>query len=161
MNRYTSWFLLSVLLLAASVPASAKANMHAKYKVVELKHPTKADDIDLSANFLNYLYDGLRKELDNKGIFGTVIEDGDTISDTDAASAVVLECKIVEYRHGFMAVPRVIVEVKLSNRGDHKVIQQFTSKELSIQSSASNSPDNVRGKWTAYNLAKEIQRYLK
>jgi hypothetical protein len=42
------------------------------------------------------------------GIFGTVIEDGGTISDADAARAVVLECKVTEFRHGFMVIPCVV-----------------------------------------------------
>ena len=160
MKRTDAWLILAALLFTASVMASAKENAPAKFTVVEVKRLTKADGIDLSAEFMNYLYDDLRKELANKGIFGTVVEDGGAISDGDAASAVVLECKITELQHGFASSPTVIVEVTLSSRGDHKVIQQFTSKKISIQSSASKSPDNVRGKWTAYNLAKEIQRNL-
>jgi hypothetical protein len=161
MRRYFSWLILIALLLTASGMAAAKGNDQAKYKVVEVKHPTKADGIDLSAEFLNYLYDDLRKELANKGIFGTVVEEGGAISDADAATAVVLECKITELQRGFASSPSVIVEVTLSNRGDRKVIQQFTIKKISIQSSASKSPDNVRGKWTAYNLANEIKRNMK
>ena len=141
--------------------AAAKENAPAKYNAVEVKHLTKADSVDLSAEFLNYLYDDLRKELANKGIFGTMVEEGGTISDPDAANAVVLECKITEYHHGFMVFPYVIVDVTLSNRGDHKVIRQFTNSKISVSSDATNHPDKVKAKWTAYNLAAEIKHNLK
>lgn len=161
MRRSASWLILVVLLFTVSLLTASKGNAQAKYKVVEVKHLTTADGIDLSAEFMNYLYDDLRKELSNKGIFGTVLEEGGTISDTDAANAVVLECKITEYHHGFMVSPYVIVEVTLSNRGDHKVIQQFTSKKVSVSSDATNHPDKVKAKWTGYNLANEIKHNLK
>jgi hypothetical protein len=161
MKRSVPWLILAALLFTASVMAAAKENAPAKYNAVEVKHLTKADSVDLSDEYMNSSYEELLKRLAGKGIFGTVVEDGGTISDADAASAVVLECKITEFHHGFASVPYVIVDVTLSSRGDRKVIRQFTNSKIPISSNFGKESDKVKARWTAFNLADEIKRNLK
>ncbi|MGO8757312.1 MAG: hypothetical protein ACLQG3_04235 [Terracidiphilus sp.] len=161
MKRYTSWFVLSALLLAASALTAAKEKDQAKYKVVEVKHLTKADNVSLSADYLNLAYDDLREELAKQGVFGTVVADGGTISDADAADAVVLDCKITDYKTGVLMPPYIVVDVTLSSRGDHKAIQQFTTGKLPLNNGGRVSPDDVKAKNTGRFLAQEIKRNLK
>ena len=156
MRRYFSWLILVALLFTASVLTAAKGNDQPKYKVVEVKHLTKADSVDMSTEYLNGVYDGLREELVKKRIFGTVVEDGGTISANDAANAVVLECKITEYHHGFYVIPNAFVEVTLSNRSDHTVIQQFRSKKFGVEPGQTSSV----GKLTGNMMADEIKHNL-
>jgi len=73
MKRYTSWLILVTLLFAVSVLAASKGNDQAKYKVVEVKHLTKAEGIDVPAEYLNGAYDRLRQDLAKMGIFATVV----------------------------------------------------------------------------------------
>jgi hypothetical protein len=146
--------ILAALLLTASVMAAAKESAPAKYNAVEVKHLTKADGIDLPAEYLNGAYDRLREDLAKTGLFGTVVEDGGAISDP---GAVVLECKVIKFHSNGMTGGHVQVEVTLLSRGDHKLIQQFTTKEM----------DTNNGSWshkswvTGHYLAEEIKRNLK
>jgi hypothetical protein len=57
MKRHASWLILVALLFTASVMTAAKGNDQVKYKVVELRHLTKADSVDLSAEYLKDSYD--------------------------------------------------------------------------------------------------------
>src|ERR1039458_1080194 len=134
MKRSASWLILVALLFTVSLLTVSKGNAQAKYNVVEVKHLTKADSVDLPAKSLNDSYDKLREDLAMKGIFGTVVEDGGTISDADAANAVVLECKIIKFSKTRL-LGQVQVEVTLLSHGDHKLIQQFTTQELPINCS--------------------------
>jgi hypothetical protein len=157
MKRSTSWLILVALLITVSVLTAANANAQAKYKVVEVKHLTKADGVNLSAETLNDIYDKLREDLATKGIFGAVVEDGGTISDADAANAVVLECKIIKFSKDSLAIGEVQEEVILLSRGDHKLIQQFTTVEMPV------NIDNwgIMARATGHYLAEAIRRFLK
>jgi hypothetical protein len=154
MKRYVSWLVLAALLFTASIMAAAKENAPAKYNVVEVKHLTKADGIDVPTEYLNGAYDRLREDLAKSGIFGTVDEDGGAVSDP---GAVVLECKIINFHNTKVAVGRVQFDVTLLSRGDHKLIQQFTTKELPIN--GGNWSNKARA--TGANLANEIKHNLK
>jgi hypothetical protein len=160
MKHSFPWLILVVLLFTASLLASAKENAPAKYNAVEVKHLTKADGIDLPAEYLNGAYDSLREELVKRGVFGTVVEDGGTIADADAASAVVLECKITKF-HGQLLgnLAYVVAEVTLSNRSDHKLIMQFTIPDHYIQVKGdlgNKAKDTGEGLayWIKHNLKK-------
>jgi hypothetical protein len=134
--------------------AAAKENAPAKYTVVEVKHLTVADGIDLPAEYLNGTYDKLREELAKKGIFGTVAEEGGAISDP---GAVVLECKIVKFHSNGMTGGHVQVEVTLLSRGDRKLIQQFITQEMQTNGGNWGNKSRVTGHY----LAEEIKRNLR
>jgi hypothetical protein len=157
MRRYASWLILVTLLFAVSVLTAAKGNAQAKYKVVEVRRLTKAGGVDLPAQTLNDIHDKLREDLAIKGIFGAVVEDGGTISDADAANAVVLECKIIKFSKDSSAIGEVQVEVTLSSRGDHKQIQQFTTPELPVNC----TNWGIMARATGHYLAEAIKRNLK
>ena len=156
MKRYTSWLILVTLLFAVSVLAASQGNDQAKYKVVEVKHLTKAEGIDVPAEYLNGAYDRLRQDLAKMGIFATVVEDGSTIADSNA---VVLECKIIKFHDSgaFGSPGHAQFEVTLSSRGDHRQIQQFITREVAIN--GGNWGNKARA--TGANLAGEIKRNLK
>jgi hypothetical protein len=157
MKRYVLWSILVALLFAASLPAVAKENAKPKYNIVEVKHLTNAEITDLPADYLTWTYDRLREDLAKTGIFGKVVEDGGAISDTDAANAVVLECKIVKFRDTRLAVGEVQAEVTLRSRGDHKLLQQFITKGVPINGGGWSNKARASG----HNLAEEIKRNLK
>jgi hypothetical protein len=154
MKHTASWLILIILLLTASVIAAAKENAPAKYSAVEVKHLTKADGIDLPAEYLNGAYDRLREDLAKTGVFGTVVEDGGAISDP---GAVVLVCKVIKFHSNGMTGGHVQVEVTLLNRGDHKLIQQFTTQEMQTNGGNWGNKSRVTGHY----LAEEIKRNLK
>jgi len=79
MRRFVPIALLLGLIVAVA-GLSAK-DTQPKYKTAEVKHLTKADDVDLSQDYLNYAYDHLREELQKTKLFGAVVEDGGTVAD--------------------------------------------------------------------------------
>ena len=157
MKRSASWLILVALLVTVSLLTALKGYAQAKYKVVEVKHLTKADGVNLSAKTLNDIYDKLREDLAMKGIFGTVVEDGGTISDADAANAVVLECKIIKFSKDSSTIGEVQFEVALLSRGDHKLIQQFTTVEIPVNI----TNWDIMARATGHYLAEAIRRFLK
>jgi hypothetical protein len=154
MRRFFSWFILASLLFTALVLTAGKGNDQPKYKVVEVKHLTVAEGVSVKDKYLNDSYDYLREDLAKTGIFETVVEDGGTIPDVDAASAVVLECKIIKFSNGMG--PYFVAEVTLSSRVDHKVIKQFTTHELTLNVSGSS-----RAKDIGRGIVWEIKRNMK
>jgi len=150
-----------LLLFTVSLLMSAPAYGQAKYPVVEVKHLTKADSVDLSADYLKLSYDNLREELAKKGPFGKVVGDGETIADSDAANAALLECNIVEFKHGGLMPPTVLVDIKLSNRADHKVIQQVTGRKIPLNNGGRVPNDETKAKFTGRFLAAQIEHDLK
>ena len=157
MKRSASWLILVALLITASLLTAPRGYAQARYKVVEVKHLTKADGVNLSAKTLNDIYDKLREDLATKGVFGTVVEDGGTISDADAANAVVLECKIIKFSKDSSAIGEVQEEVTLLNRSDHKQIQQFTTVEMPVNI----ANWEIMARATGHYLAEAIRRNLK
>jgi len=154
MKHYAWWLVLATLLFAASVATPSKGIAQAKYKVVEVKHLTKADGIDLPDEYLRGTYDNLREQLARKGIFSALVEDGGTISDP---GAVVLECKIVKFHSNGLTGGHVQVEVTLSSREGHKTIQQFVTQEMQTNGGSWGHKAQVTGHY----LADEIKRNLK
>ncbi len=157
MNRSVLWLAPLALLFTVSVLTATKGNAQAKYKIVEVKHLTTASDISVPAEYLHGSYDSLRAELAKKGIFGTVVEDGAPISDADAAAAAVLECKIVKFHNNSLEGGHVQVEVTLSSRAGHQLIQQFVTPEMPTNGGSWSHKAMVTG----HDLADQIKRNLR
>lgn len=126
MRRVVPVALLLVLLVAVA-GLSAK-DSQPKYKTAEVKHLTKADDVDLSQDYLNYAYDHLQEELQKTKLFGAVVEDGGMVADADAADSIIVECKVTDYSKGHITVSSGHMEITISRRSDHTVLQHLTLK---------------------------------
>lgn len=161
MRRCACYVIVVVLVFAVSLVMASRASAQAKYPLVEVKHLTKADNVDLSAEYLALSYDDLREQLAKKGPFGKVVGDSQQVADADAAGAVVLECNIVEFKHGGLMPPYVVVDVKLSNRADHGVIKQFTSRKIPLNNGGHVPSDEVKARNTGRFLAAELEHDLK
>ena len=157
MKRSFSWLIPAALLFTFSTLTPSGGNAQTKYKVVEVKHLTTADDVSAPAEYLNVSYDSLREELAKVGIFGTVVGDGGTISDADAADAVVLECKVIKLHNNSLEGGHVQIGVTLLSRGSRKPIRQFTTQEMATNGGSWGH----KAKVTAHYLAEEIKRNLK
>lgn len=157
MKRSASCLILVALFFTIALLTVSKGEAQAGYKVDEVKHLTVADGVSAPDEYLNGAYDSLREELAKRGIFGAVVEDGGTISDADAATAMVLECKFIKFRNNGLEGGRAQVEVTLWSRSDHKLIQQFITKEM-----ATNGGNwSHKARVTGHYLADEIKRNLK
>ncbi len=155
MRRFIPVALLLVLFVAVtSLPAR---DSQQKFKVAEVKHMTKVDSVDLSQDYLNYAYDHLREDLEKLKLFGAVVGDGGTVADADAADSVIVECKIVDYSKGHLTVSTGHMDITISRRSDHAVLQHLTMKV----GWPAHAEDDYKGKFTGAQAAHEIKNALK
>ncbi|HXR32213.1 MAG TPA: hypothetical protein VN830_00785 [Verrucomicrobiae bacterium] len=146
--------LLGLFVAVTSLPAR---DSEPKFKTAEVKHLTKLDDVDLSQDFLNDAYDHLREELQKTKLFGNVVADGATVTDADAPDSVIVECKIMEYSKGHITVSTGHMEITITRRSDHTVLQHFTTKV----GWPAHAKDDFKGKYTGAQAAHEIKNALK
>jgi hypothetical protein len=146
--------LLGLFVAVTSLPAR---DTEPKFKTAEVKHLTKVDDVDLSQDYLNYAYDHLREDLEKTKLFATVVGDGAAVADADAADSVVVECKIMDYSKGHITVSTGHMDITISRRSDHTVLQHLTMKV----GWPAHAVDDYKGKYTGAQAAHEIKNALK
>ncbi len=147
-------FLLGLFAVAVSLPANAPP----KYKTIEVKHLTKADNVDLTQEYLNATYAHLREDLQKTNLFGAVVEDGGTVADADAADSLVLQCKVTDFAKAhFPVIAMAHVDITITRRGDNSVLQQITTK-VGWQP---NANDDMKGKLSSGQMTAEIKKLLK
>lgn len=161
MKRTLPWFILLALVGALALPAIAKENGLPKYKVVEVKHFTKAESVSLSDEYMKMAYEDFLMELPKENLFAAVVGDGATLSAADAVDAIVLNCKITEYKTGMLMPPYIIVDVTLTNRSDGKTIRQFSSRKIPLNNGGHVPNDEIKARNTGRFLAGEIKHELK
>src|SRR6266566_6738558 len=93
---------MAVAVFTAVLPALAK-DPEAQFKSVEAKHFTRAEGVELSPEFGDYLYAELRAELTKAKLFGQVIGEGEVVDAADAPSSIIIEGTVTEYKKGNVA----------------------------------------------------------
>jgi hypothetical protein len=147
--------LAAALLWAA--PAIAR-DPEALYKSVEAKHFPRAEGVELSPAFSDYLYAELRAELTKAKLFGQVMGEDEVVDAADAPKSLVIVGTITEYKKGSVVKDALIgfgagmrslkvdanvarrsdqqnlaaihVHVKVSPRWDEKVMARFAAKNI-------------------------------
>jgi hypothetical protein len=119
---------LSSVLFAAA-PARAK-DPEVKYKTVEAKHFDRAEGVELTPEFSDYLYAELRTQLGKTKIFGQVIGEGEVVEAADAPESVVVSGTLTEYKKGNVAAAAIVgfgagrrsmkLQVNVARRSDQK-----------------------------------------
>ncbi len=159
-----------VLALAAAVlaaPAPAKEPEQPQYKTAEAKHYTRAEGVELSPEFSDYLYAELRAELQKTKVFAQVIGEGEVVPEADAPSSVLVEGNISEYKKGSVVKEQLIgfgagrrslnVETTVKRRSDQKELAALKTK-------VKTSPrwdEKVLARNAAKQIANEIKKALK
>jgi hypothetical protein len=120
-----------IALLSVALPGYAK-DTAPQFKSVEAKHFTKAEGVELSPEFTDYLYAELRAELTKAKLFGQVIGEGEVVDAADVPASIVIEGNITEYKKGSVAKDVLIgytagwrslkIDTAIKQRGDQKVI---------------------------------------
>jgi len=146
--------LLGLFVGVTSIPAK---DSQPKFKVAEVKHLTKVDDVDVSQDYLNYAYDHLREDLEKTKLFVAVVGDGDAVADADAADSVIVECKIMDYSKGHLTVSTGHMDINIYRRSDHTVLQHLNFKF----GWPAHAIDDFKGKYTGAQVAHEIKNALK
>lgn len=150
----------SVVVVAAVVwalPAAAK-DVAPEFKTVEAKHFPRAEGVELSPSFSDYLYAELRAELTKSKLFDQVIGEDEVVNDADAPKSVVIVGTITEYKKGSVMKDALIgftagwrslkldanvarrsdqqnlsaihVHVRVSPRWDEKVMAKFAARDI-------------------------------
>ena len=124
---------ISILTLASALfvaaPAKAK-DAEIKFKTVEAKHFDRAEGVELTPEFSDYLYAELRTQLGKTKIFGQVIGEGEVVEEADAPASVVVTGTLSEYKKGNVAAAAIIgfgagrrslkLQVNVARRSDQK-----------------------------------------
>lgn len=164
MRRYT-WALLTLALLWVA-PAWAK-KQESKYKSVEVKHFTRAEGVELPAEFPDLLYAELKKDLQKAGLFEEILSEGEVVDPADAGQSVILEGSVLRYGKGSAAKEAITsmtlgigigrrslaAKVTVRRRSDNEVVFE---KEVVVKASSQMSPQLL-----ADALAKKIAGELK
>src|SRR5260370_15795799 len=85
--------------LVWTTPAVAK-DPQPQFKSVEAKHFPRAEGVELSPAFSDYLYAELRAELTKAKLFGQVIGEDELVDEADAPKSLVIVGTIMEYKKG-------------------------------------------------------------
>jgi hypothetical protein len=138
-----------------------------QFKTVETKHFTRAEGLELPAEFTDYLYAELRAELAKAKIFGQVIGEGEVVDAADVPTSIVIEGTITEYKKGNAVKDRLIgftsgwrslrVDTTIKQRGDQKVI---VSPKIHVRSSL-HIKDKILAKKAAQDIVEQIKEALK
>jgi hypothetical protein len=164
MRSHFMFAALAVALIAAA-PARAKDSGQ-KFKTVEPKHFDRAEGVELSADFNDYLYAELRSQLQKTKLFGQVIGEGEVVDDADAPASVVVSGTLTEYKKGSLAKNVLIgygagsrslkAQVNLTRRSDQKTL---VTVEVHVRASPRWS-EKVLAQEAAKEMAKQIKNSL-
>ena len=152
---------LTGAMLAAS-PAEAK-NGDVKYKTVEAKHFDRAEGVELTPEFSDYLYAELRTQLQKTKIFGQVIGEGEVVEVADAPASVVVTGTLTEYKKGNVAAA-VIIGFGAGRRDlklQVNVVRRSDQKNLGSLAVQVKAPPQWNEKFLAVEAAKQIAREVK
>jgi uncharacterized protein DUF4410 len=152
---------LTIVLLAAA-PARA-SNAVPKYKNVEAKHFDRAEGVELTPDFSDYLNAELRTELGKSKLFSQVIGEGEVVDDADAASSVVVSGTLTEYKKGSIA-KAVIIGYGAGNRSlkmDVNVARHSDQKNLAMFEVTVRADPRWNEKILAREAAKQVVKKIK
>lgn len=152
--------LASILFL--TLPANAK-DAEAKYKTVEAKHFDRAEGVELTPEFSDYLYAELRTQLQKTKMFGQVIGEGEVVEDADAPASVVVTGTLTEYKKGNVATAVLVgftagwrslkMQVNMVRRNDQKSLGTL---EVNVR-----ADPRWKDKILAVEAAKQIAKGIK
>jgi hypothetical protein len=150
----------------AVLPGFAK-DKEAQFKSVEAKHFTRAEGVELSPEFTDYLYAELRAELTKAKLFGQVIGEGEVVDASDAPSSIIIEGNITEYKKGNVAKDVLIgftagwrslkLDTTIKRRSDQSVM---ASPQVHVRASP-RWKDKVLAKQAAHQIVNDLKKALK
>jgi hypothetical protein len=152
-------YLLCVLTFGLLVVAPARADKAVpKYKNVEARHFDRAEGVELTPDFSDYLNAELRTELGKSKLFSQLIGEGEVVDDADATSSVVVSGTLTEYKKGSVAKAIIIgygagnrtlkMQVNVARHSDQKNLAMF---EVTVHADP---------RWNEKILAKEAAKQV-
>jgi Domain of unknown function (DUF4410) len=153
-------------LLVWTAPAFAK-DVQPQYKSVEAKHFSRAEGVELSPAFSDYLYAELRAELTKAKLFGQVIGEDEVVDAADAPKSLVIVGTITEFKKGSVVKDALIgfgagmrslkVDANAARRSDQ---QNLTAIHVHVKVSPRWN-EKVMARFAAKNIVKQLKDSLK
>jgi hypothetical protein len=155
-----------VAVLVWAIPGMAK-DPQTQYKTVEAKHFTRAEGVELSPAFSDYLYAELRAELAKAKLFGQVIGEDEVVDKADEPKSIVIVGTITEYKKGSVVKSAVIgfgagsrslkVDANVARRGDQ---QNLGAIHVHVKVSP-RWDEKVMARFAARDIVKQLKNLLK
>jgi hypothetical protein len=165
MRNLPAVFAAAATLIFAVVPVRAKNN-DVKYKTVEARHFDRAEGVELSPEFSDYLYAELRTQLQKTKIYGQVIGEGEVVDAADAPASIVVSGTLTEYKKGNVAAAVLVgfgagtrslkLQVNVLRRSDQ---ESLGSLEIKVHSDPRWN-DRLLAVRAAEQIAKEVKNAL-
>jgi len=153
-------------LLIWTTPALAK-DPQPQFKSVEAKHFPRAEGVELSPAFSDYLYAELRAELTKAKLFGQVIGEDEVVDAADAPKSLVIVGTITEFKKGSVVKDALIgfgagmrslkVDANAARRSDQ---QNLTAIHVHVKVSP-RWDEKVMARFAAKNIVKQLKDSLK
>jgi hypothetical protein len=154
------------IFLVWTAPAIAK-DPQPPFKSVEAKHFPRAEGVELSPAFSDYLYAELRAELTKAKLFGQVIGEDEVVDAADAPKSLVIVGTITEFKKGSIVKEKLIgfgagmrslkVDANAARRSDQ---QNLTAIHVHVKVS-SQWNEKVMARFAAKNIVKQLKDSLK
>ncbi len=154
------------LFLVWTTPAVAK-DPQPQFKSVEAKHFPRAEGVELSPAFSDYLYAELRAELTKAKLFGQVIGEDEVVDAADAPKSLVIVGTITEFKKGSVVKDALIgfgagmrslkVDANAARRSDQ---QNLTAIHVHVKVSPRWN-EKVMARFAAKNIVKQLKDSLK
>jgi len=161
------WIGITAAVLLATMPAAIAKDNTAQFKTVETKHFARAEGVELSAEFGDYLYAELRAELTKAKLFGQVIGEGEVVDTADASSSIVIDGSITEYKKGSAVKDALIgftagwrslkLDTTIKRRSDQKLL---VSPQIHVRASPRWN-EKVLAKAAAKQIVNDLKKSLK
>ena len=152
--------------LVWTTPAVAK-DPQPQFKSVEAKHFPRAEGVELSPAFSDYLYAELRAELTKAKLFGQVIGEDEVVDAADAPKSLVIVGTITEFKKGSVVKDALVgfgagmrslkVDANAARRSDQ---QNLTAIHVHVKVSPRWN-EKVMARFAAKNIVKQLKDSLK
>src|SRR5258707_11972064 len=152
--------------LVWTTPAVAK-DPQPQFKSVEAKHFPRAEGVELSPAFSDYLYAELRAELTKAKLFGQVIGEDEVVDAADAPKSLVIVGTITEFKKGSVVKDALIGfgAGMRSLKVDANVSRRSNQQNLTvIKGHANVTPrwdEKVMARTAPRNIVKQLKDSLK
>ena len=134
-------------------------------KTTEPKHFQRAEGVELSPAFSDYLYAELRAELTKTKKYGQVIGEGEAVNPADVSDSVVVEGLLTEYKKGSAAKAEIIgfgagmrslkMTVTMARRSNEQSVVRI---ELHIKASP-RWTEQVMARVAAKEIANDLRKH--
>jgi len=150
--------------LGCAIPAFAK-DPQPQFKSVEAKHFARAEGVELSPAFSDYLYAELRAELIKAKLFGQVLGEDEVVDAEDAPKSLVIVGTITEYKKGSVVRNALIGLGARSLKVDANVARRSDQQNLTAIHVHVKIPprwdEKVMARFAAKNIVKQLKDSLK